>query len=94
MPNDIATIDLKIGQNDVYDQRLEQARRDGLPDHGDFEIVTKTNATRQGRSLAMITFTVQDGAKRKRVQCVTSVKLLSSLLDVMREINKNEDALQ
>jgi len=71
---------IKFDDAELFDQILEQSRKDNLPDYGDLQIVTKANATESGKSLALISFSVHINGKRQRVQTVTTLRLLGGLV--------------
>ncbi len=86
------SINLKIANSERFDEILEENRRDGLPECGDLEIVTKERATINGRSGVVLTWTVSDTGSRCRVQCVTTVNALATALGPLQAIQLREEA--
>ena len=81
---------IKIDNAERFDEILRENRGDKLPECGDLEMVTKAGATVGGKSGVVITWTVDDGGKRRRVQCVTTVAVLASLAGALRVIADSE----
>lgn len=76
-------LSIKFDRADLFDQYLEETRKQQRPECGDLEIITKVGALKGGKSGAMITFTVLIDGKRKRVQAVTTMNLLASAAAVL-----------
>ena len=68
------TIILDDGTGTEFDSRV---RGDAvLPDCGDLEVVTKTQGTKQGRPIVMLTFHVMTPVGKFRAQTVTTARML------------------
>lgn len=75
-----------------FDQLMEENRTEGLPECGDLEIVVKPGGMQSGRSCVMVSFTVDDNGKKRRVQAVTTLALLAMIAPALKAIKEGEDA--
>ncbi len=94
---------IKLGEEGAkrFDEILEESRGDQAPENGDLEFAVKPKATRAGKSGIVISWTVTDGlavalgAKKgtevRRVQCVTTVNALATLVGVLQGIQLREE---
>jgi len=73
-----------------YDQVLQEAIDSNTPDHGDVEFLVKEGGMASGRSSVMITFTIDVDGKPRRVQTVTSLRLLAGLVDICTKMETFE----
>ncbi len=69
-----------LGNDQLYDERVHS----GLAEYGDLEIITKDKVTVEGNPGVCLSFTVDVNGERKRVQCVTTVKLFMTAAAAMR----------
>ncbi|MEE8218997.1 MAG: hypothetical protein V3S03_08530 [Vicinamibacteria bacterium] len=76
-----------------FDEILEESRRDGLPECADLEIVTKAGATQGGASGVIVSWTVNDGGRIRRVQATTTVKVLAAIAAGLQGIVLQEELL-
>lgn len=78
-------IKLSISDPERFDKIVHG--KDGVrtvPDAGDLEVVTKDKATESGRSIAVLTFTVDIDGKPARAQTVTTVRCLMDMLKALQ----------
>lgn len=82
MAGGFESVDIKFDAAELFDRYMKENRQAHLPECGDLEIVVKPGGMESGRSAVMITFTVMVKGKRKRVQAVTTLRLLGMIADV------------
>lgn len=70
--------EIYLSNADRFDAMLKENRNENLPECGDLELITKDGGMLSGLPIAMLTFTVMDGDKRRRVQAVTSCRMLQA----------------
>lgn len=76
---------VKLNQVELFDKTVHG--RDGmrtLMDAGDLQIITKDEGTESGRAVACLTFTVDVDGKPVRAQTVTTVRLLTMVLSILK----------
>lgn len=67
-----------------FDEVLELSRPTKTPEFGDLGIITKPQATKDGNSAVMVTFTVMIDEEPRRVQAVTTVRSFLDAADAVR----------
>lgn len=76
---------VKLTLDDGSGKDFDEALRDTLKDGGDLHIITKHTGTKEGRPIAILTFTVEvaPGVKKK-AQTVTTVRNLLGAADLIQ----------
>lgn len=75
----------------AFDQVLEDSRRTGTAEAGDLQFIIKPGAMVSGRCGVLITFTAMIDGKPRRVQAVTSGRLINGVASAVRGVDDRTD---